>query len=80
MSTDKVLDLDPRYRNRWTSIQLEQLTNFGVSIKGFLRGAFRCLDGGAGSKATQYATWALANMLVDNPTAQVYSPAFAGRH
>lgn len=29
-----------------------------------------CLDGGAGSKATQFATWALANMLVDNPAAQ----------
>lgn len=33
--------------------------------------AFRCLDGGAGSKATQFAMWALANMLVDNPAAQV---------
>ena len=31
----------------------------------------RCLDGGANSKATQYATWALANMLADNPAAQV---------
>lgn len=29
-----------------------------------------CLDGGANSKATQYATWALANMLADNPAAQ----------
>ena len=39
--------------------------------------AFRCLDGGAGSKATQFATWALANMLVDNLAAQVSAAALA---
>ena len=39
--------------------------------------SFRCLDGGAGSKATQFATWALANMLVDNPAAQVSAAALA---
>lgn len=31
----------------------------------------RCLDGGADSKATLYATWALGNLLVDSPAAQV---------
>ena len=40
--------------------------------------ACRCLDGGAGSKATQFATWALANMLVDNPAAQVSAAAALG--
>lgn len=39
----------------------------------------RCLDGGANSKPTQYATWALANLLVDNPAAQVL-PLRADRH
>lgn len=37
----------------------------------------RCLDGGANSKPTQYATWALANLLVDNPAAQVLLLSFS---
>ena len=37
----------------------------------YVRQLCRCLDGGPDSKATLYATWALGNLLVDSPTAQV---------
>lgn len=41
-----------------------------VQTAGGVPALLTCLDGGANSRPTQYATWALANLLVDSSAAQ----------